>query len=154
MKDHVKKAVVDAVERMQGGKATELLSDRHWLSPETMVEVVTDYPLTELIEELVREGSIIEIEYVLSAIPYRVKSFLLPKNTLLSYPRPPEPDIHKLDKALDVFRLGEMTISKMRECISTWLLGADFSYENCTNDEDVFKEVDRVSKRKDSGGIA
>lgn len=34
---------------------------------------------------------------------------------------------HKLSNALHVFRAEGMTISKMRECIDAWQLGADFT---------------------------
>ena len=48
------------------------------------------------------------------------------------------PNLSSLTRALEVFRAGGMTTSRMRECIQAWLNGADF-----TDCEDVFVEADR-----------
>jgi hypothetical protein len=41
------------------------------------------HKIPDLIEELIDEGKLCEIEYVLPTINYRIKSFLLPKDTEL-----------------------------------------------------------------------
>lgn len=55
------------------------------------------------------------------------------------------PDPLKLTRALEVFRLGGMTLSRMRECIEAWLLGADFS--KCETTDHVFSLTDFCLKR-------
>ena len=49
---------------------------------------------------------------------------------------------HELSRVLEIFQAGGMTISRMRECLDVWLLGADFSH--ATTRQDVFKEIERV----------
>lgn len=80
-KDEKKQAIIDLVYRHQGIKATKL-----------PVALVTDcgpgvIPWLEeipaLLFELIGNRQLIEIEYRLSKIPYRVKSFLLPADTEL-----------------------------------------------------------------------
>jgi len=75
-----KGAICALVEQAQGCKALELIaklgSEQVWV-----IEEVNSWTAIELIEELVEEGELIEIEYTLPNMSYRVKSFLLPKGT-------------------------------------------------------------------------
>lgn len=64
----------------QGCKTTELAAQ---LAPE-----VTAGPLTKSIERLVDSGDLIEIEYTLPTMRWRVKSFLLPGETSLTVKGP------------------------------------------------------------------
>lgn len=74
-REEAKRLVVETVEGLQGCKATELAACRE------LVPLFLEIPLVILLEELVREGQLVEIEYVLPALPDRVKSFLLPKGS-------------------------------------------------------------------------
>ena len=40
-----------------------------------------DYDVIELLDELIGEGRLVEVEYVLPAMSYRVKSLLFPAGT-------------------------------------------------------------------------
>ena len=67
------KLVCQVVEEKQGCKATELAAD---------VRIATaGRDLPEAIERLVEKGELLEIEYVLPTLNFRIKSFLLPKGT-------------------------------------------------------------------------
>jgi hypothetical protein len=68
-----KDAIVEAVTAKQGLKATELVV----VLPTSML--IFDIP--SMIEALVREGLLVEVEYVLPSMPQRAKSFLLPKGS-------------------------------------------------------------------------
>ncbi len=68
-----KEAIVEAVAERQGLKATDLVS----VLPHSML--IFDIP--SMIESLVREGLLVEVEYMLTSNPYRAKSFLLPKGS-------------------------------------------------------------------------
>ena len=78
MDNPVKQAIREIVEARQGCKATELvvfLTEEH---PELLV-MLGETP--EAIEELVHEGELVEVEYVLPTMDYRVKGFLLPRGS-------------------------------------------------------------------------
>jgi len=64
-----KNLILNLVISKQGCKATELA-----------VEIAGKADF-ELISKLVIERRLVEIEYILPYMPYRIKSFLLPKNT-------------------------------------------------------------------------
>jgi len=78
MDNPIKKAIKEIVEARQGCKATELVVFIAEERPELLVvlgEVI------EAVDELIHEGEIVEVEYILPTMDYRVKSFLLPKGT-------------------------------------------------------------------------
>ena len=70
-KEGKKQLIIDAVTAMQGCKATELC-----VIGNIVMDVGDELP--DLITELINEGKLIEIEYVLPEMDYRIKSFLLP----------------------------------------------------------------------------
>lgn len=75
-KEDWKNYIVELVTRKQGCKMIEIICDRKIHALECNPE--------KLVEELVDEGKIIEVEYVLPEMTYRVKSFLLPVGTTIT----------------------------------------------------------------------
>lgn len=69
----VKEIIVQTVTDMQGGKMLEVVGK---LPKEVFRDATVD--IIELIDTLIKEGKLIEIEYVLVQSPYRLRSFLLP----------------------------------------------------------------------------
>lgn len=70
------KLVCQVVEEKQGCKATELAAD---------VRIATSgRDLPSAIQRLVFAGDLVEIEYILPKLNFRIKSFLLPKGTEVS----------------------------------------------------------------------
>lgn len=65
--------IVGFVTEQQGCKMTLLCAQ----------EQLIGCNIIKTVEELVMEGELVEIEYVLPSMQYRIKSFLLPKNTNL-----------------------------------------------------------------------
>lgn len=91
----IKEVLVRIVNDKQGTKATllvvELMQELHLQN----LSIDEDVDVPNLIQELVSEGELLEIEYILPNIPYRVKSFLLPKGSSFSSSmstQPLEPD--------------------------------------------------------------
>lgn len=76
----IERTIVAVVIAKQGCKSTELATE---LAPE-----ITAGPLTKAVERLRDSGALIEIEYVLPSMPWRVKSFLLPGDTNLKVSGP------------------------------------------------------------------
>ena len=72
-----KEAIIEAVTRLQGCKATELAAEHNLIGVKN---------LPQLLAELVKEGKILEVEYVLPNMKYRIKSFLLPAGTKVDAP--------------------------------------------------------------------
>jgi len=70
----VKNEIVSIVESLQGCKATRLAMDAARLP-----DCPDDFPT--LLQELINSGEVVEVEYTLPNMPYRIKSFLLPKGT-------------------------------------------------------------------------
>lgn len=64
--------IVEQVENMQGCKATELAAEV------SLISVFAEHRHTDLVEEAIRSGRLIELEYALPEMSYRMKSFLLP----------------------------------------------------------------------------
>lgn len=73
--DQVAQYIVSTVTGRQGLKATELVA---FLGGEANRAEFAQIDIVEIIERLVREGQIVEIEYMVPSVPGRVKSFLLP----------------------------------------------------------------------------
>lgn len=78
MTDDTKTAFLTAVVGLQGGKAVEVLSHMASRSPEALESFHPDLP-----DELVREGKLVEVEYTLPTMAYKVKSFFLPAGTVV-----------------------------------------------------------------------
>lgn len=76
-KEKVKKLIQKVVESVQGIKATALIAEER-LTP---VLLSTEHNIVLLLNEMVELGDLVEVEYILPSIPYRVKSFLLPKGS-------------------------------------------------------------------------
>ena len=72
------KAILEAyVEDMQGTKATELCSSKQ------LIIMLKEFNIPELLEQLVTEHRVVEVEYTLPSMSYKVKSFYLPKGTVV-----------------------------------------------------------------------
>lgn len=80
----VRSYIIRTVEARQGMKGVELAVE---LAGEFFNSQMTNDAILDVIEELVLDGSILEIEYALPSMPYRVKSFYLPKGTDISINR-------------------------------------------------------------------
>jgi hypothetical protein len=76
--DALRKAIVEMVEEEQGIKATELIPQIAIRHPELII-VLNEMPDT--LEQLVHEGELVEVEYVLHTMNYKSKSWYLPKGT-------------------------------------------------------------------------
>ncbi len=76
MLDRLKRVIVDIVTRKQGCKATELVA----FIAEEDSSLIEHFDV-ELIEQMVSEKLLVEVEYVLTEMTYRTKSFLLPPGT-------------------------------------------------------------------------
>lgn len=73
----VKQLICTMVEESQGCKATELVCRIAELHDEELMS----FDITFLIQELVDAKELVEVEYTLPNVSYRLKSFLLPKGT-------------------------------------------------------------------------
>jgi len=71
-KDEAKQLVYKRIVEVQGCKATELAADIN------IVDIFQDFRLGDLLDEMVAEGILFEVEYELSTVRQRLKSFLLP----------------------------------------------------------------------------
>lgn len=71
--NEAKNLIVKTVENLQGCKATELAAN-----PKIAIEVSN---LNELIDELIQEGDIVAIEYIVPNMPDRIKIYLFPRGT-------------------------------------------------------------------------
>lgn len=74
-KDEAKAALLDKIVGLQGIKVTQLASE-----PE-IVMGLQGFDIPDLLDEMVQEGKIMEIEYVLPDMQWRCKSFYLPVGT-------------------------------------------------------------------------
>lgn len=74
----LKEAIIEAVTRMQGCKTMDLFGDEDVLG---LLSTEIEMSLSEVVQILVNEGELVEVEYILPARDYRIKSFLLPKGT-------------------------------------------------------------------------
>ena len=73
-KAEIKAMLIKAVYDAQGCKATELVAQINFHG-------LQNQEVPQLIVELVADGELVEVEYVLPTIPYRIKSFLLPQGS-------------------------------------------------------------------------
>lgn len=74
----IKELIVKTVNDHQGIKATELAVDV--ISENTEI-TPDDYE--NALSELIRNGEIVEVEYTLPSMDYRVKSWFLPKDSVV-----------------------------------------------------------------------
>jgi hypothetical protein len=70
--------LVRRITELQGCKATELVSDEEVVKA---LMVNDDISLLDALDAIVTTNRIVEIEYVLPELDFRVKSFYLPANT-------------------------------------------------------------------------
>jgi hypothetical protein len=86
-RSEIKQAIKEIVESVQGLKATELAAKEELnvllKEKETVAGVECEFDLPELLEEMVVEGMILEVEYVLPSLPH-MKSFYLPAGTRIN----------------------------------------------------------------------
>lgn len=66
--------LAELVTRLQGCKATEL-------AVKATMEFQCEEAVHNLLDEMVKDGSIIEVEYILPHADVKIKSFYLPKGT-------------------------------------------------------------------------
>lgn len=78
--ERIKEIIVEMVESVQGCKAIDLIVP---LTKRLIQEELETDDLPKLIEDLVSEGRLVEIEYHLPSQPNRVKSFLLPSDSVV-----------------------------------------------------------------------
>jgi hypothetical protein len=76
-KDEAKRLICSEVSAMQGCKITELLARPVFYSLHLEGGSTPEY-IPDLIEELIKENRLVEINYTLPNMPYRLKTFLLP----------------------------------------------------------------------------
>ena len=76
----VKEIVIDS----QGCKVNKLVSDLVIKYLEKYGPSENNIPYVESVEEAVKRGEIVEIEYILPNINYRIKSFLLPTDSIIN----------------------------------------------------------------------
>jgi hypothetical protein len=79
----IKNLIVAAIEGKQGCKTTELIVIPSLI--QAVVEMRGDF--MALIQELIDEGRIIEIEYTVPNLDWRIKSFLLPAGSTIHWPK-------------------------------------------------------------------
>lgn len=77
MKPDLRAAILELIEN--GTKATELAA--HFGIMLTLIPNLDTNEFLAVVEELIKQGEIVEVEYILPHMPYRIKSFLLPKGT-------------------------------------------------------------------------
>jgi len=77
----VKELIVRKVNSLNGVKATALAGDPEVIEACLAAErdMHEDVELVHLIDELIQDGELVEVEYILPDMQYRVKSLLLPK---------------------------------------------------------------------------
>lgn len=72
--EEVKDRLVEEIVSAQGIKGPHLAAAEDILSME-------DFDFPQVLDELVAEGRVVEVEYVLPTMSYRAKSFFLPAGT-------------------------------------------------------------------------
>lgn len=74
----IKSIIKKTVNNNQGIKATELVLEVMHQSSDMNLDAYED-----ALMELIKEGEIVEVEYTLPQMDYRVKSWYLPKDTVV-----------------------------------------------------------------------
>ena len=72
-------AIINVVESFPGIKSTELIVK--------LGDMIVDYSIdqiSDVLNELTTSKDIVEVEYVLPTMPYRIKSLYFPKGTQIS----------------------------------------------------------------------
>lgn len=83
-KKQVKEKILYYIKESQGIKGTGLIAELfNRAHNEKEIKAIADANVPELLETLVTEEKIVEVEYRLSSMPYRAKSFYLPKGTVV-----------------------------------------------------------------------
>ena len=72
----IKNTIVNVVTRIQGCKAMHLSCEKEIIDLD-----LGNRRLPDVVEELIEEGRLVEIEYILPQLSFRLKSFLLPPET-------------------------------------------------------------------------
>lgn len=73
-RDKAKTLIQETVTNLRGCRRMELIAH------DSMGPVIREFDI-DIIDEMVSAGELVEIEYVLPTMNYRVKSFLLPAGT-------------------------------------------------------------------------
>jgi uncharacterized LabA/DUF88 family protein len=81
-KDYLKDLVAKTISEVQGCKATELVPEiiRRLEDVDRKALFDGDYDLPDLVEEMITEGMLVEVEYILPT--EKTNSFLLPAGTV------------------------------------------------------------------------
>lgn len=79
--------IVNIVVEAQGLKWTDLVVKATKVLVETNPQDFRHINVNDVITSLIEDGELIEIEYVLPALSYRVKSFILPAGTIVEVKR-------------------------------------------------------------------
>ncbi len=74
----LREAIINIVESKQGCKATEIAPLLAKSFPELIEELGE---AINIVDDLIRHGELVEVEYILPTMDYRVKSILFPKGT-------------------------------------------------------------------------
>ncbi len=78
-RDELKVFIVKKVTEANGIKGTQLVAD---IAIEPGIrECLGTHEIPDLLDELVSEGSIVEIEFIVPRMTYKIKSFYLPKGS-------------------------------------------------------------------------
>ena len=83
-KAQIKKVFIQRVYDLQGCKATELVTSFSGTHPEVFSAFDRE-DLFACIEELVKEGELVQVVYALSGVEFKKLSFLLPGGTIVPY---------------------------------------------------------------------
>lgn len=81
MSDLLRSAIVNAVVEMNGGKELQVLA--RVLQDSLVADELPHHNFSDLIEDLVASGEIVEVNYILPRFSYKIKSFLLPGGTMV-----------------------------------------------------------------------
>lgn len=81
--EDIKTIMAMVVNERNGMKATELAADRRVIEAALAAEKETgkSVEVPDLMDELVKEGQFVEVQYTVPDMPYRIKSFYLPKGS-------------------------------------------------------------------------
>lgn len=80
-KEKIKQIIVNTVVDKQGCKPSDFIASDQFI--QAWRELPMNETIDDLIDELVKEERLIQVRYVLPSMFYRLKSFLLPIDTLV-----------------------------------------------------------------------